>query len=144
MKYINYLKYLLKHKWYVFLACVEYGIIWRGLIHDLSKFLPSEFFPYAEYFYGKGNNKMEFDFAWLLHQKRNPHHWQWWISILEDGTKQMFGMSSDFRTEMLCDWFGCGMAKGKPDILEWYMKHKDEILLHSKTRYWIEKELKIR
>ncbi len=30
----------------------EIGLIWQGITHDWSKFLPSEWIPYAEYFYG--------------------------------------------------------------------------------------------
>jgi len=55
MKYLKYLKYILKHKWYVMIECFKNGLIWRGLMHDLSKFLPSEFIPYANFFYGNNN-----------------------------------------------------------------------------------------
>ena len=43
MKYIKYLRYLIIHKFWVFIYCCQYGLYWRGIIHDLSKFLPSEF-----------------------------------------------------------------------------------------------------
>lgn len=100
-KHWQYLKYVLRHKWFVFLACLEYGLIWRGIKHDWTKFLPSEWFPYVNYFYGEKQsspNKWEFrdgklarakevpnpvqdafDRAWLFHQKRNSHHWQFWL-----------------------------------------------------------------
>jgi len=51
-KYILYLKYIIRHKWYVGIECFKMGVYWRGITHDLSKFLPSEFIPYAKYFYG--------------------------------------------------------------------------------------------
>ena len=47
----SYLKYVLRHKWYVLIECVRLGIIWQGLWHDWHKFLPSEWFPYARYFH---------------------------------------------------------------------------------------------
>ena len=56
MKYIKYLRYLIIHKFWVFIYCCQYGLYWRGIIHDLSKFLPSEFIPYANYFYNKPQN----------------------------------------------------------------------------------------
>jgi hypothetical protein len=88
----EYLKYVVRHRWFVMLACFQHGLIWRGLVHDLSKFLPSEWFPYARFFYEPNGTKKTrrdksgyykptdtgdsaFDFAWLLHQKRNRHHW---------------------------------------------------------------------
>ena len=46
-KILTYLSYLLRHKWFVFIECCKQGIFWRGLVHDCSKFLPDEFFPYA-------------------------------------------------------------------------------------------------
>jgi hypothetical protein len=41
---IKYLNYLLRHKWYVGIECFKKGLIWRGLVHDLSKFLQANFF----------------------------------------------------------------------------------------------------
>lgn len=102
-KHLRYLKYVLRHKWFVFLYCLEYGLIWRGIKHDWSKFLPSEWFPYVEYFYGGKKEivpnvkvftedgklipktktpddvQLAFDLAWNHHQKRNSHHWQYWL-----------------------------------------------------------------
>lgn len=97
----QYLKYVLRHKWYVFLYCLEYGLVWRGIKHDWSKFLPSEWFPYVAYFYGKkvphpttqvvskgefqplmltpDKVQASFDRAWNHHQKANSHHWQYWL-----------------------------------------------------------------
>jgi len=51
-KYLQYLSYVLRHKWHVSLECFHHGLYWRGITHDLSKFLPDEFIPYARYFYG--------------------------------------------------------------------------------------------
>ncbi len=85
MIYLRYLNYLLKHKLYVFLACVKYKIVWRGVIHDMSKFLPSEFIPYAKHFHGKidkgrdnsgyykptNSGNPDFEVAWRNHFHRN-------------------------------------------------------------------------
>lgn len=100
--YLKYLKYILRHKWFVFVECCKIGAPLRGMLHDMSKFLPSEFIPYAHYFYGtwyknedwhgdKRNHipyectekgvEEAFDIAWLKHQKRNPHHWQYWLLV---------------------------------------------------------------
>ncbi len=51
--YFKYLQAILRHKYFVFLEACKLGIPWLGLIHDLSKFLPCEFIPYARWFYGK-------------------------------------------------------------------------------------------
>ncbi len=53
MKYLKYLKVLLRHKWFTLQECRALGIFWLGIIHDWSKFLPSEWGPYAEWFHGE-------------------------------------------------------------------------------------------
>jgi hypothetical protein len=58
-KHWNYFKYILKHKYYCFIECWKLGIPWRGIVHDLSKFRPCEWFPYVEYFYGGEHETME-------------------------------------------------------------------------------------
>ena len=71
--YWKYLKAVLKHKWFVFIECRKLGIPWLGVIHDLSKFLPSEFIPYARYFYGpypkEQHRAMAREFASVLEEK---------------------------------------------------------------------------
>lgn len=156
--YLKYLSYVLRHKYYVFLECCKLGIPVRGLIHDWSKFLPSEFAPYAKYFYGKDDHakkavgdygyfkgevdKTDYDFnmAWLLHQKRSPHHWQYWI-LVGDEQDALFDMPDACRKEMLADWIGAGRAQGRPDTLAWYRNFRKKIELGAETRKWIEEKL---
>ncbi len=158
MKHLRYLNYVLRHKWFVFVECRRRGLWWRGLIHDLSKFLPSEWGPYVDYFYGSTSGTQKgrgetgyykptdtgdaaFDFAWLLHQKRNNHHWQWWILPEDEGGVKVLEMSPTARTEIFCDWKGAGRAQGKPDVRAWYMANGQKMQLGPQTRKWIEDEL---
>jgi len=53
----RYCWYICRHKWFVFLACCRLGIPFAGIVHDLSKFRPSEFIPYARNFYGGKDGK---------------------------------------------------------------------------------------
>jgi len=86
MIYLRFLWSLLRHKWFVFVECCRLGIPWLGIIHDLSKFLSSEFIPYARNFYGDYPDvKQAFDVAWLHHQKANKHHWQYWLLQYDNG-----------------------------------------------------------
>lgn len=158
-KYIKYFFYVLRHRWYVFLECCKARIVWQGIIHDLSKLLLSEFIPYANHFYGKnsgisrGRNKTgyykptdtgdkDFDFAWLLHQKRNRHHWQWWILPEDEGGVKVLDMPLKYRKEMLCDWRGAGRAQGnKITPAVWYENNKNKMQLHRGTRTWIENHI---
>lgn len=163
-KHWRYLKYVATHKWYVFLECWKLGIPWQGIIHDLSKFRPSEWFPYVEYFYGPKKPKLmdthgearqvalntgyyheigivAFDTAWLKHQHRNPHHWQYWVLSQDDDGIKVLDMPDKYRKEMLADWRGAGKAQGKPDTAAWYKANKHKMKLSPKTRFWIESRL---
>ena len=142
MKHLKYLRYVLWHKWFVMVECFKNGLILRGLLHDLSKFRPSEWFPYANFFYGKptDTNKTFFDLAWLFHQKRNDHHWQYWILSEDNGGTKILPMSPKARLEMVCDWCGASKAQGHGgwiDVAFWYEKNKDKMQLHPDTRNWI-------
>jgi len=153
--YWQYLRSVLRHKWFVFVECCKLGIPWLGLIHDWSKFLPSEFGPYARYFYGglqdgsteKENAEQAFDVAWLHHQHRNKHHWQRWLLTLDsarsDGKLIALPMPHRYLLEMLADWRGAGRAYGNPDTKGWYLGHKDQIWLHPDTRLCVERSLSI-
>ena len=56
-KYLKYFKTICIHKWYVFIECYKQGIIWQGIIHDMSKFSSSEFIASAKYFNGDKNDR---------------------------------------------------------------------------------------
>ncbi len=143
----NYLKYVVRHKWYVFLACFRVGVpLWIALFHDWDKFLPDEWFPYAQTFYKPNGQKQYdpaygFDAAWNARQKRNKHHWQYWMITWDRGETECLSMSDVYRREMLADWMGAGKALGKPLVWEWYEANRDKIQLHPMTRGWIEVEL---
>lgn len=143
MKVLKYIRYLIKHKWYVFIECCKMGMPLRGILHDLSKLSLSEFIPYMERFYGD-RNRPDFDYAWLKHQKRNPHHWQYWILQNDEDGVKILPIPDKYRKEMLCDWKGAGKAQGfkaEDDCKKWYLKNKDKIIIHDETRRWIEEQL---
>ena len=143
-KHFKYLSYVLRHKWFVFLECYKMGIPWLGLIHDWSKFRPGEWIPYVNYFYGDKSKNIKsgrdetgdraFDFAWLLHQKRNKHHWQWWLLPEDEGGEKIFDIPDKYFKEMLADWKGAGRAQGIPDVRAWYCKNKDKMRVSDITR----------
>jgi hypothetical protein len=164
MKHVQYLSYVVRHKLFVLAECVRAGLVVRGLIHDWHKFLPSEWFPYVEHFYGANSGGIAtgrdetgyykptdtgdaaFDFAWLLHQKRADHHWQWWVLPEDDGGLKVIEMREDARLEMVCDWIGASMAQGHGGIEGvrwWFVQNNGKMQLGPKTRLWIEDYLGI-
>lgn len=153
-KHWKYLKYIIRHKWFVMKVCFSYKLYVSGIFHDLSKFCSSEWGPYAEFFYGKnrpvqkGNSitkddseaQRAFDRAWLTHQHRNPHHWQYWILRQDDGQTKVLRMPAAYVIEMVCDWVGAGRAiQGKKsNARKWYSLQKDKIRLHPDTKIDVE------
>lgn len=155
-KHAKYISYLARHKWYVMVECFRVGLYWRGIIHDLSKFRPCEWIPYANYFgdrppidpkkgYYKPTTTGDdaFDFAWLQHQKLNDHHWQWWILPEDNGGVKILPMSKVAGQEMMCDWIGASKAQGRggmSSVAEWYEENKHKMQLHRNTSIWIESQ----
>jgi hypothetical protein len=146
VSYISYLLYVLRHRWFVFVECCQEGLLWRGLVHDASKFRPSEFFPYARFFgarqprdktgYYKPTDTGDaaFDRAWFWHQKRNRHHWQYWTIPTADGVVPLDIPDADLR-EMVCDWRGASRAQGATStVQEWYAANGAKMVLTDATR----------
>jgi len=158
-RYITYLSYVLRHKWFVFLECCKLGVPWLGLIHDWSKFRPDEFVPYARHFHLPDGSKRpkqrdktgyykptdtgdsDFDYAWFLHQKRNKHHWQYWTQPEDGGGLKILPIPKQYAKEMLADWRGAGKAQGTPNTSVWYHNNSHKLCLDEGTRDWIEEML---
>lgn len=113
--------------------------------HDQSKFMPEEYEPYDEYFYGKDKNdpavKLNFQYAWLHHIHNNPHHWQYWILHNDEPGEGMVILDMDYCyiIEMICDWMSFSFKKGNlMEIFSWYDAHKDYMKLSNQTRKTVE------
>ena len=83
-----------QHKLLVMKACFYVGLYKQGLLHDLSKYSPSEFGVGCRYFQGTrspNNAQREAEgcsTAWLHHKGRNKHHYEYWMDYStrpEDG-----------------------------------------------------------
>lgn len=142
LKNWKYLKYIFWHKLCVYQYGRKVGLpVLQLLIHDWQKFMPSEWVPYREFFYGERDHDA-FLRAWNHHLKYGPHHWQYWVLIKDDGTTKCLPMPDKYRREMVADWRGAGRAiTGKEDALKWYTERREGISLHKDTRRWLEKEL---
>jgi hypothetical protein len=141
MKNLKYLKYILLHKWFLLRLRKRARVsLWRALMHDLSKLLPSEWINYAEHFYGTRCKPERWNFSWLLHQRRNKHHWEYWlISANKPGFTRPLQMPEKYAREMVLDWMATGRVKtGKNDVHAWYKENKDRMMLHHDTRMFVE------
>lgn len=142
--YFEYLKSLLKHKWYVFLAGRKTKVpLWRLVVHDWQKFTRWEFKAYAQNFFAsyefRNNETIDafarykavelapfghfveerFALAWLHHENTAPHHWGFWIARSGKYQKPL-PMPETYVREMVADWMGASRAyTGSWDMTEW-------------------------
>lgn len=112
--------------------------------HDASKEECAEYYAYDDYFYGNDTApdvKEAFDYAWLRHIHKNPHHWQYWVLHNDDPNEGtiVLDMPYDYVIEMICDWWSFSFKSDDlTEIFNWYKEHKDYILLSDKTRKTVE------
>lgn len=153
-QHVRFLLYVLQHKWLVFIEACKLGIPWRGLVHDLSKFSPQEWKPrVAALGQCAGNFQDELGYyvadrvpdelaaSWLHHYHQNPHHWQWWVVMLDGKVSKVLPMTDQFRREMLADWLAVSRMPGRQAMIPWYEANRERILLHPDTRLWLEKQI---
>lgn len=105
-----------RHKVFVLQVGLKVGCpFWRLLVHDMSRYGPSELFAYGRQFFGDQGDALGFAYAWLHHQRTNRHHWEAWILVTghtrggyPDG--QPLPMPEGCWREMIADWIGASRA----------------------------------
>ena len=152
-KCIRHFITITKHKYYVTRLCFKCGYYKRGLLHDLSKYGPTEFLASAKYWQGSSSpidaEKVEkgYSMAWFHHKGHNPHHWEYWIDNLSSKQNTPHKIPYEYVVEMVCDWIAAGIVYGghKVDFntpysepLEYHEAHKHERLLHEDTEFMID------
>ena len=141
---------ILRHKYWVFhFACIA-GIPWQGIMHDWSKFSPTEFLESVRYFNGRRSPVglcREFNggysLAWLHHRGRNRHHFEYWLenvdengaSLLPSNTVRPLLMPYQYALEMVCDSIAANRAyNGKKFSVEtlfaWWTNRGSQHTLH--------------
>ena len=139
--YWTYFKYIVEHKKNVGIECLKMGLFIHAITHDLSKFRPSEFVPYAKFFYSKNraNNYKQsdeddpnFQKGWNHHQKRNRHHWNYWVSVTRQDEVIPVEMPMKYVRQMVADWNGMSRKFGGTTE-GYYNKNKDSMILHPMT-----------
>ena len=126
-----------RHRHKVIANCFRAGIPLRGLLHDLSKYSPTEFIPGAKYYLGdRSPNEGEredygYSKAWMDHKGRNRHHFEYWTDY-DFVTKRMSGvrMPKKYLIEMFCDRVAASKIYNKENYtdskpLEYFVRAKD-------------------
>lgn len=96
----------------------------QGLKHDLSKYSPIEFFESVKYYTGTESpinlckKDKGYSNAWLHHQGRNMHHYEYWTECKENSTNEVTSLKMPFKyaVEMICDNIGASRAYNGKDF----------------------------
>ncbi len=139
-----------RHRHMVIRHCFRAGILWRGLMHDLSKYSPTEFWVGVKYYKGnKSPNEGEretygFSKAWIHHKGRNRHHFEHWTDY--DRITRMMSpvkMPLVFVKEMFCDrvaaskiYQGQNYTSAHP--IEYFRRGKANRAIHPETAALLE------
>lgn len=110
MHLFRHLRTITHHRHLVIRGCFRAGIPWRGLMHDLSKYSPTELITGAKYYLGsRSPNAAEreangYSIAWMHHKGRNPHHFEYWTDFSKaTGRYEPVRMPIPYLKEMFCD-----------------------------------------
>ena len=143
------------HKNLVLVGCFKIGLYRQGLLHDLSKYSPTEFLVGCKYYQGtmSPNNaerkEKGYSLAWLHHKGRNKHHYEYWIDYSASDIKGGMTparMPDKYVVEMLMDriaacktYHGSSYTDGDP--LAYFSKGKANAMMHPETKALLEKLL---
>lgn len=149
MKLTNIVKHfnlVTHHKWVVFKLCCKVGEPWRGFMHDISKYSPTEFNESVKYYVGTHSPIIEakkdkgYSAAWLHHKGRNKHHPEYWVD--NTAPNQTPIIPYQYAVEMVCDKIAAGIIyEGKKWTkeyeLEYWKKEKNDIVMNENIKEFI-------
>lgn len=151
MKAWQHFKTINHHKFLVMKECFRVGLYWQGLVHDLSKYSPTEFFVGCKYYQGfQSPNNAErqdkgYSSAWLHHKGRNKHHMEYWIDYGVAPDKSITGMPmpTKYVVEMFLDRVAASKNYQKEAYTDaspliYYENGKQYHILHEQSRQLLE------
>ena len=128
--------------------CFKLGLYRQGMMHDLSKYSPSEFIPGVKYYqdgHRSPNNAQREDEgvskAWLHHKGRNKHHFEYLIDYDVEGNSTILAgmkMPVKYVAEMFCDRVAASRIYNKDKYkdsypLDYYIKGLGHYIMHPET-----------
>lgn len=156
MKAWQHLKTITYHKYLVMKGCFRLGLYWQGLMHDMSKYSPAEFFVGVKYYQGdRSPNNAEredvgYSSAWLHHKGRNKHHYEYWLDYSSSTGVGVIPakMPAKYVAEMFADRVAAskvynGAHYTDEDPLKYYLKGKQYIQIHPETGELLEHLLRM-
>ena len=143
--FFGHLRTVCQHRHQVLIHCIKAGIPWRGLVHDLSKFSPTEFIPGVKYYQGnRSPNERErevsgYSLAWMHHKGRNRHHFEYWTDYnMKTKRLEPVKMPDIFIFEMFCDRVAASKTYNKGNYndsmpLEYFLRSKHKRIIEKTT-----------
>lgn len=140
-------KKICKHKYYVGKYCWKLGLYKQGIMHDISKLSPIEFFESVKYYQGDRSpidackEVNGYSMAWQHHKGRNPHHYEYYVDNLDKGGEALI-MPKKYAFELICDYIGAAKAYMGKDFTyekeyEWWLKKRTNIAMHPAIKIFI-------
>ena len=139
-KVIGHFKTITHHKMLVMKFCFEIGLYGQGLLHDLSKYSPTEFMEGCRYYRGTESPNNEArrqtgrSLAWMHHKGRNKHHFDYWTDYGIDCPLKIHGVDMPRRyiAELICDRIAASMIYSGADYTDespykYYKKGCDQL-----------------
>lgn len=156
MKAWEHLKTINHHKMLVMKGCFRLGLYKQGLLHDLSKYMPSEFMVGCRYYQGnRSPNNAErealgYSSAWLHHKGRNKHHYEYWMDYSGKGDKMIQGMRmpDHYVVEMFVDRIAASKNYKKEEYTDdcpwkYYEPGIGHYIIHPEVQELLERLLKM-
>lgn len=134
--------------------CFRVGLFKQGIMHDMSKYSPTEFINGCLFYQGyRSPNVAERDYkgysqAWIHHKGRNKHHFEYWNDYSNTPGENLkpVKMPEKYLYEMFIDrivaskvYLGDSYTNHSP--LEYYHNYKKRHWIHPETRKQLEKLL---
>lgn len=144
----QHFKTITHHKYLVAKGCFAVGLYKQGILHDLSKYGPTEFLMGVKYFQGDRSPHLAeredkgYSYAWMHHKGRNKHHFEFWSDYsLEASTRKLVPMPMPDRyvAEMIMDRIAASkvyMGENYTDAsaLEYFNRGTDTDSMHEVTK----------
>lgn len=145
-----------KHKNLVMIGCFKLGLYKQGILHDMSKYSPTEFLAGCKYYKGymsPNNAEREdkgYSAAWLHHKGRNKHHWEYWIDydIAKKAGEEHSGLTGmKMPVKYVCEMFVDRVSASKNYLgdkynvscpLDYYKRGMDHCMIHEDTAALLE------
>lgn len=155
MRLLSHFVTITRHRHKVIYYCFRAGIPIQGLLHDLSKYSPTEFFEGIKYYQGtrspneKARETNGYSKAWMHHKGRNKHHFEYWNDInMKTKKYEPVEMPLKYVIEMFCDRVAASKIYGGEKYndeyaLNYFLSGKGKREIHPATSDLIEKLLRM-